>query len=228
MIKLPGTHLQLTASTSAKNFTNCQDQAKAYMRYDADKNGYLEKSEMNNHSFLTRLFRQADEDGNQMVFVDELEKYFQRGIELHMNRISAAALDLGNSLFDALDANGDRWLGAREIQTATERLNGVDKNGDKAITIEEMPTTIHVALSRGSYSAEAINNLRKPSGAVVRFRLRNRSAKKPRWFIHMDRNGDGDVSIREFLGTREQFDRLDKNDDGFIAAKETESDAKSP
>jgi hypothetical protein len=32
----------------------------------------------------------------------------------------------------------------------------------------------------------------------------------------MDRNGDGDVSAREFLGTAAQFQSLDRNGDGLI------------
>jgi hypothetical protein len=36
----------------------------------------------------------------------------------------------------------------------------------------------------------------------------------------MDRNGDGDISPAEFLGTREQFDKLDLNRDGLIDAAE--------
>jgi hypothetical protein len=32
----------------------------------------------------------------------------------------------------------------------------------------------------------------------------------------MDRNHDGDVSRREFLGPRDQFDRLDRDKDGLI------------
>ena len=38
----------------------------------------------------------------------------------------------------------------------------------------------------------------------------------PDWFQKMDRNHDGDVSRREFLGPRDQFDRLDRDKDGLI------------
>jgi hypothetical protein len=36
----------------------------------------------------------------------------------------------------------------------------------------------------------------------------------------MDRNRDGDVSRREFLGPREAFDRLDRDRDGLIDPEE--------
>ena len=230
MIELPGTHLQLTASTIKRNFTKFQEQARAYMRFDANKNGYLEKPELNNQKYLTQIFEQADEDGNEQVFVDELETFFRRGIELQMNRISAAAADQGNSLFDALDSNGDRRLNAREIRNASERLKHVDKSGDGTVTFEEIPTTIRVALARGSYAAQALNNVRRSSMGEnsVRPSSQNLPDNAPRWFFRMDRNGDGDVSRREFLGKRKQFDKLDLNDDGFIEPKEAEAVGESP
>jgi hypothetical protein len=38
----------------------------------------------------------------------------------------------------------------------------------------------------------------------------------------MDRNGDGDVSRREFLGTDEEFKRIDTDGDGLISVEEAE------
>ena len=46
------------------------------------------------------------------------------------------------------------------------------------------------------------------------------SAGGPTWFQKMDRNHDGDVSSREFLGPRDEFHRLDADGDGLIDATE--------
>ena len=39
----------------------------------------------------------------------------------------------------------------------------------------------------------------------------------------MDRNGDGDVSRREFLGTDAQFRAIDTDGDGLISVEEAEA-----
>jgi hypothetical protein len=43
----------------------------------------------------------------------------------------------------------------------------------------------------------------------------------------MDRNQDGDVSAREFLGTSTQFAELDTDQDGLMSVSEAEA-AKEP
>ena len=40
------------------------------------------------------------------------------------------------------------------------------------------------------------------------------------WFHKMDKNQDGDVSLREFLGSRADFQRLDTDGDGLISWEE--------
>ena len=51
------------------------------------------------------------------------------------------------------------------------------------------------------------------------------AAAGPDWFQKMDRNHDGDVSRREFLGPRDQFDRLDRDNDGLIDPDEARTAA---
>jgi hypothetical protein len=48
------------------------------------------------------------------------------------------------------------------------------------------------------------------------------TARGPLWFRKMDRNGDGFVSLREFLGSKEDFLRIDADGDGLISPEEAE------
>ena len=45
----------------------------------------------------------------------------------------------------------------------------------------------------------------------------------PTWFRKMDRNQDGDLTWREFLGTRADFDRIDADGNGLIDLNEAVS-----
>ena len=60
------------------------------------------------------------------------------------------------------------------------------------------------------------------AGAFAGSRGTVAATKGPLWFRKMDRNGDGDVSSREFLGTPADFRRIDTNGDGLIDAEEAE------
>ncbi len=45
----------------------------------------------------------------------------------------------------------------------------------------------------------------------------------PKWFLAMDKNGDGFVSPQEFVGARRIFAKFDTNKDGRISAEEAEA-----
>ena len=101
-----------------------------------------------------------------------------------------------------------------------ERLRSFDKDKDGRLSLDEMSGEIALTFGRGgsAYGASSAGfvQVRQPGGP-------NQPASTPpgpKWFVHMDRNGDGDVTLREFLGTPEQFQKLDANADGFISLNE--------
>jgi hypothetical protein len=61
-----------------------------------------------------------------------------------------------------------------------------------------------------------------PFGQGVEISVPRPPPRGPLWFRKMDRNGDGDVSPREFLGTPAQFRRIDADGDGLIDPDEAE------
>ena len=136
------------------------------------------------------------------------------------------ASDEGRALFGMLDLDRDRRLGAREVLETFARVSACDRNRDGRVTPDEIPHHIRLVLDRGDLSFL----LAPPAGgaAVVvspgatSMPPRSRPAAGPSWFRKMDRNRDGDVSPREFLGTREQFDRLDRDHDGLLSPDEAE------
>ena len=95
-----------------------------------------------------------------------------------------------------------------------------DKNGDGQLSSNELPARFEVAFSRGTASLGP-RLIAIPQGAR---RPKQRAPQPgPKWFSGMDRNGDGDVSLKEFLGKPTQFNQLDTNGDGFIELKEAEA-----
>jgi Ca2+-binding EF-hand superfamily protein len=216
VLELPGTRLSLIASRVAPQTINYEQQANAYLtRFDADKNGYLDKSELPENVFQQVAAWDENEDGK--IFADEMTASFARQAAPLTSQVVANVASLGNSLFQALDQTGDGRLSLREMRLASQQISALDKDGDKQISLREIPDTIHVTFSLGNagYRYQAIARpgstpAAQPAGANA----------GPEWFTRMDRNGDGDVTLKEFLGDAAEFKQLDTNADGFIEAKE--------
>ena len=148
------------------------------------------------------------------------EKELETYLELQLRATQPPAVlnmsEYGRGLFEILDANRDGLLGQRELRTAWTRLASWDRDGDGLIAREEMPFQFQLTISRlqgrpGRSRSSSLGG--KFLGSLT---------SGPLWFRKMDRNGDGDISPREFLGTPEDFRRMDLNGDGLIDAQEAE------
>ena len=185
---------------------------------DSEKKGYLLLSQlMGQFQFLRAIFTLADRDGDGkltmselVAFLDVQEKAIQcpTGLEIQTS---------GRGLFALLDANRDGRLGLRELRTGWSRLSSWDRNHDGLIAASELPQQFHLRLGRG----QANFGLGMEAMAAT-----SASGIGPLWFRKMDRNGDGDVSPREFLGTLEDFRKIDTDGDGLIDAQEAAAAAK--
>lgn len=186
-------------------------QATAYLsNFDKDKNGYLERKELSDPA-LAAQFDAWDADANGMLFVDEIRDALEKADRPNWQRISVAGLVQGTDLFGQLDENRDQQLGHREVTGAAERLRTVALEDDE---------TIRVAIARGSETYKYLTKGAKP--LTRRQPVATSGSSGQGWFAHMDTNGDGDISRREFLGTAPQFSKLDANSDGYIDQEEAE------
>ncbi len=182
---------------------------------DADKNGYLESKEVPEQAQaqLAR-FEAVDTDEDGKVYTGEIVTFLTQQQGALRAQVHAKAGDRDDPLFAALDINGDDRLDGREIEAAGDRLKMLDRDGNGQIAVDEIPSAMFVGLARGSLENQDALFIPPSiaSGAPA--------ADAPRWFTSMDTSRDGLISRREFLGTAEQFAKLDGNQDGFVDAGE--------
>jgi Ca2+-binding EF-hand superfamily protein len=186
---------------------------------DTDKNGYVDKMESTQTALvlLQRVFAMADRDGDGKLYKKELEAYIERQSEAIASRMMLSLADRGRALFEMLDTNTDQKLSVRELRQARAHLERLDRDGDGRIAQNEMPRRYRVGVGRGQTPIRQAIAIKAYDASVPVPPARNGG---PEWFGRMDRNGDGDVSRREFLGTRDQFRRFDADSDGLIDPRE--------
>lgn len=208
-----------------------------FVMIDGDRNQYLDETEFAGivgamqQSGANGDFATVDQNSDKMVTRDELFSFVERDLMAAASRIEVTVKQDGKTLFSLLDANQDRRLSAREIKSGTAVLQKYDLNGDGAFAETELGTEYVLTLGLGR------SELRRNSGMMTMQAMTMNSGDAilpglagldgPEWFRRMDRNQDGDVSAREFLGTSTQFAELDTDKDGLMSASEAEAAAEN-
>jgi Ca2+-binding EF-hand superfamily protein len=183
------------------------------------KKMYLEKAEAMKSPYFNGLFDIADRDRDGKLYEKELIAFLDLQDQARECHVALTITDYGRGLFELLDANGDGRLGPRELRTGWTRLTKYDRDGKGLVAKTDIPRRFHIMLSQGNtYFFSRFGNQFNQQRGQGMFALKS----GPLWFRKMDRNGDGDVSRREFLGTDEDFKRIDTDGDGLIDAKEAE------
>jgi len=219
-ILLPGVEIECAAQMTIYA-SNLEMQAKRYMtQLDDDKNGYLDKKEMQKFGGANNQFAQMDRDGDEKVYQEEMSQFYRDMQAPSYTRVAASVANLGQSLFAILDQTGDQRLSLRELKQCADRLRTLDQNRDGQLSGTEIPARFRLQFGLGFVPNGAQYAIVRTVGGVIPGAAPAPKSNDPEWFTRMDRNSDGDLTPREFLGSPEQFQQLDLNRDGFIESAE--------
>jgi len=209
---------QGTALASNPNFLKDRYN-REFQTLDANKNGKLERGEVFKPPFSwVAILRLLDRDNDDTLTRKELDAWLEVQQLAVTSVMTVTMADRGATLFELLDRDRDGRLCPRELLTAWDVLKPWDRDGDNVIAKEEIPHQYHISVTRGQWRAPNSQLVSPHYGPAQRAR----EFKGPMWFRKMDRNNDGDISPREFVGNREAFRKLDRNNDGLIDAQEAE------
>ncbi len=196
---------------------------------DVNKNGYLEDKERATinapQSPLAGLLDVIDRDGDGKLYLKELLAFGDRQSDAARHRLVVTTADQGRSIFGILDLDRDRRLGAREVMRTVDRVMSWDGDADGRVSADEIPYHFQVTIARGGLPGLTGDVVATPAVRLMGATQPSGQPAGPDWFQKMDRNHDGDVSHREFLGPRDQFDRLDRDKDGLIDPDEAHAAA---
>jgi len=117
--------------------------------------------------------------------------------------VTVEVTDRGRSLFDWLDADARGRLSPRALNAAAGRFPRAPVSPNDVP--RQVSYRVHCAALSVPVPGEPLALVAPPALG---------------WFARMDRNGDGDVSLKEFLGPLDLFRKLDADGDGLISAAE--------
>ncbi|MBN9118587.1 MAG: EF-hand domain-containing protein, partial [Planctomycetes bacterium] len=215
-VALPGGRFRFEPPVGAptKEWAKIADTRAARFNELAKETGAVERKQLDGQIPNFAFFDVADLNADGKVTAAEVAAALKALAPLARGRADVTFLDLGNGLFELLDRDGDGRLSPRELVESVAVLKpfaGPDGTvGPKDLVrqfqvraaIDPIPVGVLLGASR---SAPADG----PTGPAP-----------PAWFTKMDRNGDGDVSLKEFVGPLELFRKLDRDGDGLISPAE--------
>jgi Ca2+-binding EF-hand superfamily protein len=195
---------------------------RTFNELDADANGYLDREEtMVRERFGRGLFDQIDADGDVKIFGVEMKGFIRSRGEPISTTCQVTAFDDGAGFYSTLDANGDRRISLREMRYADKALAAMERDGKEGIGSAEPARRYRIEFVRGIFNP--FGTPAQPVNAVATDASVKPRPVGPIWFQRWDRNNDGDITWREFLGPRDAFEQLDVDRDGLIDPKEAEA-----
>jgi Ca2+-binding EF-hand superfamily protein len=215
---LPGGRFRFDPPDAGASVRPAWDKAADRLRAvfkEAAKDGAVERKQLERQPAAQALFDLADRNADGKVDAAEVEAALKAVGPLARSRVEVVFADQGSGLFELLDRDGDGRLSPRELVEAVGVLKsfaGPDGMVGPKDLVRQFRVRVVVESIPVGVLAQPVRML--PEDEPVR------RAGVPAWFVKMDRNGDGDVSLREFVGPIELFRKLDRNGDGLISAEE--------
>jgi Ca2+-binding EF-hand superfamily protein len=186
---------------------------------DQKGRGFISRKQVDTQQFvyLRNILTVADRDGDDCLDLEELNAWVDLTASGVQCQTSIALASSGRGLFPILDANQDGRLSIRELRNAWTRLAPYDRLGERAVSRNDIPSQYQILVNPGDANFAIAQGGARLPGTPPSVTA---AVRGPLWFRKMDRNGDGDISEREFLGSREDFRRLDADGDGLISLEE--------
>jgi Ca2+-binding EF-hand superfamily protein len=182
---------------------------------DVGKKGVVDRKQAMGAVFLSQLFDLVDRDGDGKLTEKELKAFLDMQTQGAGSRVQLTITDEGRSLFDLLDEDSDSRLSLRELRSSWSRMQPLAKS-DGGLSRQDIPRRLDVSVGQAQRRFRVTP--RRPGATTVATRLKG----PPMWFQKMDRNQDGDVSLSEFLGSDDDFRKIDANGDGLISNEEAQ------
>ena len=221
-LALPSIEIEIRVKSAlGMTYDNQQFYKQQFLIADADNNGYLDQQEFAGLNVPKSNFQTADKNKDGMIVVDEVVRLVNRQADSDQSRVVMTVAKDGKSVFEILDADRDRRLKPRELMEANKRLQDYDRNGDGSVSAAEIDGRYIWTFEMGKPELFSRDNMTS-GGRGAGMPRTARSLSGPLWFQKMDVNRDGDVTKREFLGSRQDFLRIDTNGDRLISQDEAE------
>ncbi|HEY2837693.1 MAG TPA: hypothetical protein VGJ26_00980 [Pirellulales bacterium] len=209
--------VELVASNDNVSDDSKRQYKENFKQADSDNNKYVDKKESERYGNFSGNFAMIDSNDDEKIFEEEFDAWLDRQLASSHSRAVLSANDQGHPFFPLFDTNSDGRLGLRELRIGLTGLLSRDANGDGKLAEKELIHLYRLSVDPGQTNLTSAFGVFFYSGESDG---RAKPTKGPEWFRNMDRNQDGDVSRREFLGSADNFKALDHDGDGLIDGKE--------
>ncbi|QDV23113.1 hypothetical protein [Aureliella helgolandensis] len=160
----------------------------------------------------------ADEDEDGLLSDQEFREVWNWIAVRHGARISVRWELAATPWFYLIDLDGNGTVTAGEVDSAVDGIAAMDRNGDGSVTPDELPLVVSLLLQRTDQRLQMEEIF--PSNASGSVGPDGEVGGAQDWFAATDVDGDGQLSRREFLGDRVDFEGFDQDKDGIVTREE--------